>query len=224
MKEATISADVVKSTSLNKERMILLQRYLGEYVADFPHRFPGSWGRVVRGDGLEFVISDSRNALLAAVDLKCYIKTLIFDPQSDWHRKTRCCGNNLDIRVSVGVGGLRTNDQTAGIIDGEAIYQSGRNLERMSRTTFAIASPDTQYTGMLNAIFSLIGFILENATPKQCEAIRMKISGMEESEIAASLSISTQAAYTLLQKSGWRAMSPALKSFSELDISGGIEK
>ena len=48
--EATISADIIRSTSLPKEGMIVLQERLREFVEFINKTFDGCWGRVVRGD------------------------------------------------------------------------------------------------------------------------------------------------------------------------------
>ena len=74
--EATISADIIRSTSLPSEGMIFLQKQLREF-ADFLNKsFPKCWGRVVRGDGFECAMSDPHDLLRIVLLLKCKIKSM----------------------------------------------------------------------------------------------------------------------------------------------------
>ena len=74
--EATISADIIRSTSLPKEGMIVLQERLRDFMDFLNKTFDGCWGRVVRGDGIECAISDAHYLLRIVLLLKCQIKTI----------------------------------------------------------------------------------------------------------------------------------------------------
>lgn len=52
---ATISADIVRSTSLKTEDLIALRNSLKELLDDFEKDYPGFWARIVRGDSIECV-------------------------------------------------------------------------------------------------------------------------------------------------------------------------
>ena len=53
---ATISADVVSSTSLSQESMIGLNEHLKKCLTLLEDRYWGFWGRIVRGDTIECVL------------------------------------------------------------------------------------------------------------------------------------------------------------------------
>ena len=53
---ATISADVVSSTSLSKEAMIELNEKLKKCLSTLELRHQGFWGRIVKGDSIECVM------------------------------------------------------------------------------------------------------------------------------------------------------------------------
>ena len=53
---ATISADIVRSTSLQTESLIVLRKRLRRLLDDFEEDYPGFWARIVRGDSIECVV------------------------------------------------------------------------------------------------------------------------------------------------------------------------
>ena len=68
---ATISADVVSSTSLSKEAMIELNERLKKCLSTLEVCYQGFWGRIVKGDSIECVMDCPENAFEAALILLC---------------------------------------------------------------------------------------------------------------------------------------------------------
>ena len=116
---ATLSADIVDSTSLSAEDTVKLKESLEDFFPVMKSFCGEAWGRVVRGDSVECVIPEVSQSLRIALLLKCYVKMLELDSASRTMKKK-------GIRVVIGLGSLRINDRKIGIIDGEAIYNSGR--------------------------------------------------------------------------------------------------
>lgn len=75
---ATISADVVSSTSLSKEAMIELNEKLKKCLSTLELRYQGFWGRIVKGDSIECVMDCPEDAFEAALILKTLVKS--FEP------------------------------------------------------------------------------------------------------------------------------------------------
>ena len=124
---ATISADIVRSTSLNTEDLIVLRKKLQGLFRNFEKDYPGFWARIVRGDSIECVIPNYNDALRIAILIKLYVKMRVSEFE---------CSEMLQrygIRFSIGVADIKYADKEEDIINGPAIYLSGRNLDEISR-------------------------------------------------------------------------------------------
>lgn len=216
MLSATISADVMNSTSLSKDDVLGLNRHLTSFIAVVEQEYPGSWGRIVRGDGIEFAMPHIGNAMRIAVMLKCHVKALNvnFGSAGIMGRKRRI--PRFGVRVAIGIGALRINDKNNGILDGDAIYSSGRMLEEISSRktgTLVVAGWDTRRREMTQAILSLVDVIVMHATAKQCDIMVKRFLGMPELVIAGKLGISQSAVNTHLRRAGWHAVASAVEYF-----------
>lgn len=212
--EATISADVVKSTSLSEKGMVILQNRLKAFVRFLETNFSGSWGRIVRGDGIECVIADSRWLLRVVLLLKCYIKAIRVDLGNNGIVGGNRNFYRFGIRMAVAIGTLRTNNRSKGIIDGEAIYNSGRALAEMRiKDTFSIICVDKDREPVIRVIFLLIDSIMTRATARQCQVMFMRLQNISESEIARQMGISRIAVYLHLKSLGWESISEALRFY-----------
>lgn len=218
MKEATISADIINSTSFDKDDTVMLSQYLSDFFVLLKSRFCDSWGRVVRGDGMEIVVSEVKDLVRIAVVLKCYIKAFKvnfgFFNNIRGHRRIP----NFGIRVVIGIGGLRINDQKLGLIDGEAIYNSGRMLSIISsrmRDTLIVVGEEGIGLVWLQPMLSLIDEIISHATAKQCDIMVRRFLGQTENQIAQTIGISQAAVNTHLRRAGWHAISEAIDFYED---------
>ena len=73
---ATISADVVSSTSLSQESMLKLNDHIKKCLVILEDRYSKFWGRIVRGDTIECVLPSPENALEVALILKTWVKSI----------------------------------------------------------------------------------------------------------------------------------------------------
>ena len=221
MIRATVSADIVRSTSLDEKSIILMQEHLHEYLAVIEKHFPGCWGRVVRGDCLECVLDNAKLALRLALMLKCHVKA--FNMKTDMYVNARFGPrfffNRYGVRISIGFGDLRTNDRTHGIIDGPAIYNSGRSLDSMStrmRTNIVVSGGESTIIRMVQTIAALCDIILTRASSRQCEVLYLRMLGMREQEIANKICVTQVAVNALLRRAGWYALEEAIDTFEEV--------
>ena len=113
---ATISADVVSSTSLSKEAMIELNERLKKCLSTLELRYQGFWGRIVKGDSIECVMSCPEDAFEAALILKTLVKS--FEP-TDVNDLKRF--NRYGLRIAIGIGAMKTIDRNLDMMDGDAI-------------------------------------------------------------------------------------------------------
>ena len=167
---ATISADIVSSTSLCIEETIALKQRIEDLFSVLEKRFPGFWGRLIKGDYIECLLPSAKDGFRVALIIKSCIKSFpIAEP------KKKKLFQAYGIRIAMGIGNMRIVDKEHGIMDGEAIYLSGRTLSGMGTPnkngTFLIEPADMQLKPALQTVGMLTDALLNNATKRQSEVI-----------------------------------------------------
>ena len=129
-KYAAISADIVASTSLSRDALVELTTGVKQVLAMATATYQGFWGRLVKGDSIECVMEHPGDALRVAVLLKSFIKSFV---PSDGIANTKF--RQFGLRLAIGIGEMRIIDKELDMMDGEAIYLSGRALADMQDKT-----------------------------------------------------------------------------------------
>lgn len=210
---ATLSADIVDSTSLSVEDTVRLKESLENFFPVMKKFCNSAWGRVVRGDSVECVIPDVKLSLRIALLLKCYIKSLELKSASTTMRKK-------GIRVVVGLGSLRINDEANGIIDGEAIYNSGRELDKQSGSdsvSLSLVSKELRVGGYA-ALCDILSFVVTRATNRQCGVLYRLLLGETQKEIAKNLGLEQPTVNQHSNAVGWNSIQRALARFEAEDF------
>ena len=214
---ATISADIVRSTSMETADLLELRRGLQGLISDLERDFPGFWARIVRGDSLECFVPDCRDALRIAVLLKLFVKMHVADFD---------CSEMLQrygIRFSVAVGNLRYADKGDDIIDGPAIYLSGRNLDEISRkgsrmSIFEVDSEPRSLSNVLDSYVALVSHLVDSYSAKQAAVIFYKLLGFKEIEISDRLGIYQSSVNVRATNAQWGLLNMAIRDFEKLDL------
>ena len=211
---ATISADIVSSTSLSEVEIIELKQYIEEQLKMLETLYPGSWGRLIKGDYIECVVPNASNAFRIALIIKNSIKAFEVE---------KTLGSKLfytyGARISIGIGGMRIVDREQGIMDGEAIYLSGRSLAKMgslSKGALTIETINENLSQNLRVIAVLTDAILNDATPKQSQVIYYKLLGYKESEIAEKMKIYQSGVNNHSSSAKWYCIEEALNYFEQI--------
>ena len=211
---ATISADIVSSTSLSEVETIELKQYIEEQLKMLETLYPGSWGRLIKGDYIECVVPNASNAFRIALIIKNSIKAFEVE---------KTLGSKLfytyGARISIGIGGMRIVDREQGIMDGEAIYLSGRSLAKMgslSKGALTIETINENLSQNLRVIAVLTDAILNDATPKQSQVIYYKLLGYKESEIAEKMNIYQSGVNNHSSSAKWYCIEEALNYFEQI--------
>ncbi len=123
---AAISTDVVSSTSLSRESMIELNEKLKKYLCILELRYQGFWGRIVRGDSIECIMNRPEDAFEVALILKTLVKS--FEPSNIQEDKRF---NRYGLKIAIGIGEMKTIDRGLDMMDGDAIYRSGRSMDKL---------------------------------------------------------------------------------------------
>lgn len=220
---ATISADIVSSTSLSVEELTLLQSEIRRFLDELSEKSQGKdWGRLFKGDSVEIFLHDPQEALRDALLLKTLVKKTF-----SWGKEInakRELFRKYGIRLAIGVGEMRTVDKQRDILDGEAIYYSGRLLEKVVKEKATIKrsmlfeSSDSLLTEELNMMLGMLDVMLRNATSRQNEILYYKLLGKKEKEIASLLSIRQHSVNQQSNAVGWNAIESAVNYFEKLNF------
>lgn len=214
---ATISADIVRSTSMNTEDLIELRNRLRDLFQDFEEDYPGFWARIVRGDSIECVVPDYNDALRIAILIKLYVKMRVSEFE---------CSEMLQrygIRFSIGVADIKYADKKEDIINGPAIYLSGRNLDEISRrenvmTAFEIGQAPKPLSNLLDSYVAMVSGIVDSYSAKQAEVVFLKLLGFKEMEISERVGVSQSSVNTRAANAQWGLLNTAIKDFEALEI------
>lgn len=212
---ATISADIVRSTSMSTDDMIILRNRLKELLEVLEKDYPGFWARIVRGDSIECFVPEYRYALRIAILIKLFVKIEVAG--FECHELLQRYG----IRFSIGVADIKYAEKKEDIINGPAIYISGRNLDELSRkdnifTAFEIDGAPESFSTLLDSYVALLSNLVDSYSAKQAEVVFYKLIGYKEVEISERLGIYQSSVNTRSTKAQWGLLNTAIKNFEEL--------
>lgn len=222
MKTSTISGDIVAFTSLSLKNKQILEKGISNLIQVIQKEF-NSFCRIVKGDYLECVIDKPAQTLRIATLIKCYIKSVELESETD--NKRFKYFKNYGIRLAIGYGDLKRFDSKKGIIDGEAIYMSGRKISEENthhkeriviKNTLFFISKEAHLNQQFEGTIALLDFILNKATAKQCEVLYYKLLGHSEKEISKIMEISQPVVNQHSISAGWNAIETAVKNFNSI--------
>ena len=205
---AAISADVVSSTSLSRESMIELNEKLRKCLYILEERYQGFWGRIVRGDSIECIMDSPEDAFEVALILKTWVKS--FEPSNIQEDKRF---NRYGLRIAIGIGEMKTIDRGLDMMDGDAIYRSGRTMDKLvgrAKYSFVISMADSEHEQALQVILTLVNQLLNNATARKCETLCERILSSDTSKTAEKMGISVSGVNQTLKDLGWSAIEQAI--------------
>ena len=125
------------------------------------------------------------------------------------------------IRFSIGVGDIKYADKHEDIIDGAAIYMSGRNLDVISRrdnvfAAFEIADAPKSFSNLLESYVAMLSNIVDSYSAKQAEVVFYKLLGFKEVEISEKIGIYQSSVNTRSTSAQWGLLNTAIKDFEDL--------
>lgn len=212
---ATISADIVRSTSLATEDLVELRKNLWRLMDELEKTYSGFWARIVRGDSIECFVPEYKYALKIAILIKLFVKMQVNGMNCDEELL------RYGIRFSIGVGDIKYADKNDDIIDGPAIYMSGRNLDEISRrgnvfTAFQVMDAPESFCNLMDSYVALLSNLVDTYSAKQAEVIFYKLLGYKEVEISEKLRIYQSSVNTRSTNAQWGLVNTAIKDFEEL--------
>lgn len=197
---------------MKTEDLIDLRKQLLALFHDLECDYHGFWARIIRGDSIECVVPNCNDALRIAILIKLFVKMKASAFE---------CSEMLQkygIRFSIGVADIRYADKEEDIINGPAIYISGRNLDEISRkdnnmTVFEMAQAPKELNNLLDSYVAMISSIVDSYSAKQAEVVFYKLLGMREVEIAERVGIFQSSVNTRASHAQWGLLNTAIKVF-----------
>jgi len=226
MNETVISGDIIAYTSLSNKGKAKLEFSLVEVLDDLDSKF-GVYGRILKGDYLECFVPRTGNALRVALAIKSFIKSTYFLPEDIINEKdTRVRFLKMHgIRLAIGFGELSRLNIGQGIIDGEAIYFSGRALSDQNtynkekiviKNTLYFVSNHSDLNDEFEPVLALIDVLMSKATSKQSKVLFFKLMGYSEESIAKKLKVRQSTVNQHSTSVGWNAIEKAVKRFAQV--------
>jgi hypothetical protein len=222
MNYSVISGDIVSSTSLNVEDNKFVAEYLRTLLSDLKREF-NVYGRIIKGDYLECVVPNAAEGLQVALAIKSFVKAIPIDTKKYKKEDNRVKQFKIHgIRLAIGYGELSRYNPEEGVIDGEAIYLSGReisgettyNKERIViKNTLFFASKDEDLNKNIQPLLALLDVLFSKATARQCEVLYLKLMKNQEDEIAKRLGIGQSAVNQHSTSVGWNAIDEVVNYF-----------
>jgi hypothetical protein len=223
MIKATISADIVSSTSLNVEQRLILEKELMELLNILRRTFGSKifFGRLIKGDYIECVLDEPKLALRVALLMKSFVKSLDMKTDKISSKKIKDF-KEYGMRIAIGLGELSIWNKKKGIIDGEAIYLSGRAVNEMSlhdkkiKSTLVFKSKNEDWNQSLLPVFDLLDVLFSKYKRAQSQIVFYKLLNKSEKEITGIL---TRGQSTINQHStatGWFAVESAVEYFEKI--------
>lgn len=214
---ATLSADIVRSTSLRTEDLIELRKRLLGFFDKLGEDYPGFWGRIVRGDSIECFVPDYHYALRIAVLVKLFVKM-----QAGSYECSELL-QRYGVRFSIGIGEIKYVNRSEDIIAGPAIYISGRNLDSISRegdifSAIEVEGATRETNHFLVSYVAMVNGIVDSYSKKQAEVVYYKLLGFKEREISERVGITQSAINIRASGAQWGLLNTAILDFENLSI------
>ena len=223
MNYSVLSGDIISSTSLDSEDKKILEVHLERLLKDLEKHFK-SYGRIVKGDYIECVIPNAGEAMQACLAIKSYVKTIPISVETSKSENRAKLFKEYGVRLAIGYGALDRFEPENGVIDGDAIYLSGRTINSKSthdkeriviKNTLFFASKDEAMNKKWTAILELLDVLFTKATERQCEVVYLKLLGHNEDAIAKKLGIDQSVVNRHSTNVGWNAIETAVTYFNE---------
>ena len=225
MAKTVISGDIIASTSLIDSERDFIEKSLKDLMKDLRKNF-NVYGRVIKGDYIDCVVEEPAEALRVALTIKSFVKSLRLNNQLNGTHNSRFHKYRIyRIRLAIGYGELSRYDPAKGIIDGEAIYLSGRTISEMEtytkeriviKHTLFFASKNDLLNNEFEALLALLDVLLTKATSKQSEVLYLKLMRFNENQISEKMKISQQTVNQHSRSVGWIAIEKAVEHFSDV--------
>ncbi|MCE5331249.1 MAG: RNA polymerase subunit sigma-70 [Bacteroidales bacterium] len=231
MKNAIISADIISSTSLTEKEFSLLLRRIKDTFALIEAKYNKNdisfFGRLIKGDYIECYLKNPSDALRVALILKSAVKSCPIDAIAKKETRRRKLFRQYGVRLAVGIGEMRTVNLAQGILDGDAIYLSGRKINEQKsynkgkiivKNTLFFETAEEELKERFSVITGLLDRLLTTMTMRQSEVLYYKLQEIGEQEIAQRLNISQSSVNQHSTALGWNVIEQTVRYYEHTEF------
>ena len=184
---------------------------------NFEKDYPGFWARIVRGDSIECIVPNYQDVLRIAILIKLFVKMSVAEYE---------CSEMLQkygIRFSIGMSRKVYENRKEDIIDGPAIYISGRNLDAISwrANVYSVVEVDgtsDEVNRFLDSYVAMVSNLVDSYSVKKAEVVYYKLRGFKEREISERLGIFQSSVNTRSTNAQWGLLNTAIKDFENMNF------
>ncbi len=224
MNGAAISADIISYTSLSESDKRHIEAEIKELLIILSDKYKNDsfFGRIIKGDYIECALKSNRSAFRIALILKAFVKSIGL--RNEINNKGVKYFKEHGIRIALAVAPLTKLDKENGIIDGEAIYLSGRAITDYTtfdkqkiiiKNTMFFRSCDCIQQEKYDMVFSLLDILLSRCSAKQSQVVYLKLRGYSESEISEMLHKSQSTISQHSTAAGWQSIEKAVDYYEK---------
>jgi hypothetical protein len=228
---AAITGDIIGSKTFDPAKRdavntILLQDFQSLnnlYKLQYPFEF-------IRGDSFQGLIPNIEDALKVTLLIKSiFKKNLKPEPfrlagrksnlsEDTKKRKNWRIYNNLDIRISIGIGEIEYLKDVLSLSDGTALQYSGRELDKMKSKgqKMSIVTKNKEINRELDVELKLLNAIIDKWTPMSAEVAYYLLQGFKETETSGLLKISQSAINQRKRTANWEVIESMMDNFKYL--------
>lgn len=226
MNNATISADIISFTTLSDSQRQDVAMQINSLLKKLTTNYHDQvfYGRLIQGDYIECALDVPTYILRIALLLKTFVKSIDLETGKTANRELQYFFQH-GIRLAIAVAPLSKLDIEKGIIDGEAIFMSGREIKKHSsaekqktiiKQSMFFLSHDERLQAEMDTIFSLIDTILSGCSPKQSKVLYYKLLGLTEKEISKELNRDQSTINQHSTAAGWISLEKAVHHFERV--------
>ena len=195
--QAVLTGDIINSQEINPKLWYkALEDVVGKDFTDVSR-----W-EIYRGDEFQYLIDDAKDALLIALKLKSRLKEI----------------ENLDVRISIGVGACDFVGESIRQSHGSAFVNSGRSFEKLKadKTNLVITTNDSHLNEDLGLILEWCLLTADNWTQTSAEIMYRFLSqpGLMQEEAAEALKITQSSVSQRLKRAQYDLVVKTIQYFS----------
>src|SRR3569833_1495596 len=206
MKYCVVTGDIANSTSISADKRAELIDRTSALIKSWVVK--PEYAEIFRGDSFQLLFDNVGEALKRSIQVRCWLKSY-----SDG------VGNEqLDARLSIGIGDVAYFGKSVLDADGEAFHLSGRAFDEMKATQnyFQVSTNDQKLNEQLNIILHLANITISQWTKNQAEVIFLLLEGKTQQEMADELKIAQSAVNNRIKLSRWKEIDITMRYIASL--------
>jgi hypothetical protein len=201
MLHAVLTGDIVNSTLLDAEQEKKLLKELQTLLSPYKYEF-------FRGDSFQVYLPDASGAL--KISLLCRITAIALMPENS--------PVTSDIRISVGIGEVKSPVTNLATAKGEAFLLSGRALDNLEKTEgrLIITTHHEMGSVALSILSDYVNSIYKQVTSKQAEVILELLQGNTQQQVAEKLNRSKSTISQHVTAGRWDELEKILENYQKI--------